>query len=129
MPFQLFSLFWILRWHGAVLGSYLGQDRGKALVHGIGIVHTLRSPDLTDRSNEAALTAQSAYDPEDPALIRMEADLTRYALKYARLDQYGRDAVEAIIRAEYNRCRCENTLCPATAYSGHISIKREEAIE
>ena len=55
--------------------------------------------------------------------------LTEYALKYARLDQYGRDAVEAIIRAEYNRCRCENTLCPATAYSGHISIKREEAIE
>ena len=55
--------------------------------------------------------------------------LPEYALKYARLDQYGRDAVEAIIRAEYNRCRCENTLCPATAYSGHISIKREEAIE
>ena len=55
--------------------------------------------------------------------------LTEYALKYARLDQYGRSAVEAIIRAEYNRCRCENTLCPATAYSGHISIKREEAIE
>ena len=55
--------------------------------------------------------------------------LTEYALKYARLDQYGRSAVEAIIRAEYNRCRCENILCPATAYSGHISIKREEAIE
>ena len=55
--------------------------------------------------------------------------LTEYALKYARLDQYGRDAVEAIIRAEYNRCRNENTLCPTTAYSGHISIKREEAME
>ena len=52
------------------------------------------------------------------------ADLTEYALKYPPLDQYGRDAVEAIIRAEYNRCRCENTLCPATAYTGHISIKR-----
>ena len=55
--------------------------------------------------------------------------LPEYALNYARLDQYGRSAVEAIIRAEYNRCRCENTLCPATAYSGHISIKREEVIE
>ena len=53
--------------------------------------------------------------------------LTEYALKYARLDQYGRSAVEAIIRAEYNRCRAENTLCPAAAYSGQISIKREEA--
>ena len=71
---------------------YLGQNRGKALVHGMGIVHTLRSPDLTDRSNEAALTAQSAYNPEDSALIRMESDLTLYALKYARPGQYGRAA-------------------------------------
>ena len=55
--------------------------------------------------------------------------LPEYVPKYARLDQYGRSAVEAIIRAEYNRCRCENTLCPATAYSGHIFIKREEVIE
>ena len=55
--------------------------------------------------------------------------LTEYALKYARLDQYGRDTVEAIIRAEYNRCRNENTLCPTTAYSGHISIKQEEVKE
>ena len=78
--------------HGAVLELYLGQNRGKALVHGIGIVHTLRFPDLTDRSNEAALTAQSAYNPEDSALIRMESDLTRYALKYARPGQYGRAA-------------------------------------
>ena len=92
MLFQLFSLFWILRWHGSVLELFLGQNRGKALVHGIGIVHTLRSPDLTDRSNEAALTAQSAYNPEDSALIRMEANLTRYALKYARPGQYGRAA-------------------------------------
>lgn len=55
--------------------------------------------------------------------------LPEYVLKYARLDQYGRSAVESIIRAEYNRCRNENTLCPATAYSGHISIKREEAMD
>ena len=55
--------------------------------------------------------------------------LPEYALKYARQDQYGRSAVEAIIRAEYNRCRAENTLCPAAAYSGRISIKREEIME
>ena len=65
----------------------------------------------------------------DLALSQVEADLTEYTLKYARLDQYGRDAVEAIIRAEHNRCRCKNTLCPATAYSGYISIKREEVKE
>lgn len=84
---------------------------------------------IMGRSDDAAPTTQSADDLEDLALSQVEADLTEYALKYARLDQYGRDAVEAIIRAEYNRCRTENTLCPATAYSGHISIKREEVTE
>ena len=77
-------------------------------------------------SDNAAPTTQNADDLEDLALSQVEADLTEYALKYARLDQYGRSAVEAIIRAEYNRCRVENTLCPAAAYSGRISIKREE---
>ena len=33
--------------------------------------------------------------------------MTEYALQYARLDQFGREAVEAIIRAEYNRCISE----------------------
>ena len=77
-------------------------------------------------SDNAAPTTQNEDDLEYLALSQVEADLTEYALKYARLDQYGRDTVEAIIRAEYNRCRAENTLCPAAAYSGHITIKRDD---
>ena len=84
---------------------------------------------IMGRSDDATPTTQNEDDLEDLALSQVEADLTEYALKYARLDQYGRDAVEAIIRAEYNRCRCENTLCPATAYTGHISMKRGDATE
>ena len=84
---------------------------------------------IMGRSDDATPTTQNVDDLEDLALSQVEADLTEYALKYARLDQYGRDAVEAIIRAEYNRCRNENTLCPAAAYSGRISIKREEVNE
>ena len=84
---------------------------------------------IMGRSDDGTPTTQSEDELEDLALSQVEADLTEYALKYARLDQYGRDAVEAIIRAEYNRCRCENTLGPATTYAGHISIKREEATE
>ena len=81
---------------------------------------------IMGRSDDATPTTQNE---DDLALSQVEADLTEYALKYARLDQYGRDAVEAIIRAEYNRCRAENTLCPAAAYSGRISVKREEVKE
>ena len=84
---------------------------------------------IMGRSDDATPTTQNIDDQEDLALSQVEADLTEYALKYARLDQYGRDAVEAIIRAEYNRCRCENTLCPATAYAGNILIVRDEMNE
>lgn len=59
-------------------------------------------------------------------LSQVGDNLTEYPLKYAQLDQYGRDAVEAIIRAEYNRRRLENTLCPVNAYSGRIVSQRKE---
>ena len=47
--------------------------------------------------------------------------LPEYVLKYARLDQYGRDAVEAIIRAEYNRCPRESIRSVTLPYE--ISVK------
>ena len=75
---------------------------------------------IMGRSDDATPTTQNEDDLEDLALSQVEADLTEYALKYARLDQYGRDAVEAIIRAEYNRCRSENTLCPTTSSSARM---------
>lgn len=74
-------------------------------------------------------------DPRSPALTEeeqellgiwaVEDDLTEYALKYARLDPYGRAAVEALIREEYDRCREMNTLFSAKEFSGGIRINRE----
>ena len=60
----------------------------------------------------------------DMALSQVEEDLTEYALKYARLDQYGRNAVEVVIQAEYNRCRVEKTLLNAADYKCSIQIRR-----
>lgn len=84
---------------------------------------------IMGRSDDATPPNQSEEVSEDLAMSQVEDDLTEYALKYARLDQYGRDVVEAVIRAEYNRCRLENTLCPASAYGGQIVIKRDTATE
>lgn len=78
---------------------------------------------IMGRSDDATPIAQNK-DLEDLVAASIEDDLTEYALKYARLDTYGRDAVEAIIRAEYNRCRNENTLAPAAAYFGNISMRK-----
>lgn len=40
-------------------------------------------------------------------------------------DQFGREAVEAVIRAEYNRCRSQNELAEAGVYFGKISTRRK----
>lgn len=81
---------------------------------------------LMGRSDDA--TPQIATDDELEALAlsSVEEDLTEYALKYARLDQYGRDAVESIIRAEYNRCRAENVLTEPAAYAVSIRVNSQK---
>lgn len=56
------------------------------------------------------------------AMSQVAEDLTEYVVKYCRLDQFGRDAVEAVIRAEYNRCRTQGGLGPAGGYAVNIRI-------
>lgn len=80
---------------------------------------------IMGRSDDAAPRIRSDEKLKALTLSQVEDDLTEYALKYARLDRYGCEAVEAIIRAEYNRCRSENTLATASAYFGNISVRRE----
>ena len=88
---------------------------------------------------EAALSAIHSYAQGNPRLIdnlmnvmdelalsQVEDDLTEYALKYVRLDQFGR---EAVIRAEYNRCRNQDELAPAGKYFGRISVRRDVSEE
>ena len=79
---------------------------------------------IMGKSDDATPRAQSEESLENLALSQVEDDLTEYALKYVRLDGYGREAVEAIIRMEYNRCRCENTLTSPTEYYGSIFIRK-----
>ena len=56
------------------------------------------------------------------ALNQAAEDLKEYVLKYCRLDQYGREAVESLIRAEYNRCRAQGELGPTGDYAVNIRI-------
>ena len=68
-------------------------------------------------------------EQNESALSVVEEELTEYALKYARLDEFGRRAVQAIIREEEARCRSEETLHPAKAFSGWIRISRTEVTD
>lgn len=80
---------------------------------------------LIGRSNDETPRVVSEEELENLALSSVEEDLSEYALKYARLDEYGREAVESIVRAEYNRCRAENKLTDANVYSASIRIKTD----
>ena len=84
---------------------------------------------ILGRTDDASPFEMSEEQKENLALSQVEDDLTEYALKYARLDEYGRNAVEAIIRAEYDRCKSMKTLGPVSAYFGSISIRREKTEE
>ena len=56
----------------------------------------------------------------------VEQDLTEYALKYARLDEYGKQAVESIILAEFNRCRAQESLTDADVFTGNIAFSSKK---
>ncbi len=80
---------------------------------------------IMGKSDDATSPVRDENVMDELALSQVEDDLTEYALKYARLDQFGREAVEAIIRAEYNRCRNQDELAPAGKYFGRISVRRD----
>ncbi len=84
---------------------------------------------ILGRSDDASPFAMSEADKDELGPSEVEDDLTEYALKYARLDEYGRRAVEAIIRAEYERCRSMETLGSAGAYTAAIRIRRVPVAE
>ena len=77
------------------------------------------------KSDDATPPIRDENAMDELAVSQVEDDLTEYALKYARLGQFGREAVEEIIRAEYNRCRNQDELAPAGKYFGRISVRRD----
>ena len=104
------------------------QERLKQLRKEHGMTQVQLAEKLGVASGTVAMWETGKRSPNfemiDPSLSQVEDDLTEYALKYARLDEFGRRAVEAIIRVEYERCRSDGALSPAGAYSGSIRISR-----
>ena len=77
---------------------------------------------IMGKTDDASAPVMDEATMEDLALSQVEDDLTEYALKYARLDQFGREAVEAVIRAEYNRCRSQNELAEAGVFQFSLRV-------
>ena len=81
---------------------------------------------LMGRSDDDSPRAMPEEEMENLALSQVEDDLSEYAVKYARLDEFGRQAVESLFLAEYNRCRLLKSLNEAGSYTASIRIKREQ---
>lgn len=77
---------------------------------------------LMGRSDDATPPVPTQEELTELAMSQVAEDLTEYVVKYCRLDQFGREAVEAVIRAEYNRCRAQGELGPAGGYAVNIRI-------
>ena len=45
-------------------------------------------------------------------------------MQYLRLDEYGKQAVEAIIRAEFERCKAQESLFPASSFRLNLRISK-----
>lgn len=81
---------------------------------------------LLGRSDDASPRVMTEEDVEALGRFSVEDDLSEYAVKYARLDEFGRQAVESLILAEFNRCRMQKTLQEAGTYSASIRIKTSQ---
>ena len=80
---------------------------------------------VTGQSDIPGHSRMTQEEAIDVVLSVEEEELSEYAQKYARLDEYGRKAVQAIIREEAERCRAQGTLGSSKAYSAFIHISRK----
>ena len=53
-----------------------------------------------------------------------EDSMRETVMQYLRLDEYGKQAVEAIIRAEFERCKAQESLFPASDFRLNLRISK-----
>jgi transcriptional regulator with XRE-family HTH domain len=79
-------------------------------------------------SNDSGSPTMTEEEIEQLGIWEVEEDLTETTLSYLRLDSYGKEAVESVIRSEMKRCKEQETLGSKEDYkiSVRINVKKEE---
>lgn len=62
-------------------------------------------------------------DIQQLGLWSLEEDYMEIMMKYLRLDERGKAAVDALINAEFNMCKADETLLPRENYQLTIKVK------
>lgn len=76
-------------------------------------------------SNDTSSPKMTEEDIEQLGVWAAEESFQETVTAYLRLDEYGKDAVEVLIRAEMARCREQDTLFPASDFSVSIRLKKD----
>ena len=76
-------------------------------------------------SNDASSPKMSEEDIDQLGVWAAEDSFNETVTAYLRLDEYGKAAVESLIRAEMVRCREQDTLFPASGFSVNIRLKKD----
>ncbi len=76
-------------------------------------------------SNDTSSPKMTEEEIEQLGLWAAEESFQETITAYLRLDEYGKDAVESLIRAEMARCREQDTLFPASDFSVTIRLKKD----
>lgn len=76
-------------------------------------------------SDDPAPSKWTEEQENQMAAWQVEEDFTEVVLKYLRLDERGKRAVEALINTEFSFCKSEDTLFPREDYLVSIRIKND----
>lgn len=91
-----------------------------------------RLSDIFDRRMDYILgysdDASSPQPPEEEldqlSCWAAEDSMNETIMQYLRLDEYGKQAVEAIILAEFDRCKAQESLFPASNFKLNLRISK-----
>lgn len=76
-------------------------------------------------SNDASSPQMTEEEIEQLGVWAAEESFQETVTAYLRLDAYGKDAVEGLIRAEMARCREQDSLFPSSDFSVNIRLKKD----
>lgn len=77
-------------------------------------------------SNDASSVELSESDIEQLGIWEAEESFYETIMAYLRLDEYGKHAVESVIKAEAARCREHDSLFPEENFKVTLRIKNEK---
>ena len=80
---------------------------------------------IVGTSDNPASPKMSDADIQQLGRWQTEEDFSEVVMKYLRLDERGKAAVEALINSEFNFCRSENSLLPREEFLLSIRMKKD----